>query len=237
MKIGGQGKLHHITGVPAPPQIDDPTYPQWEQDDLIVCSWLLDNVIPDLVHQYVESPTAHDLWDGLAATFGKEKDGIQLFDLICRTNNTKQGTDSLEVLYSKMQGLWRDIDLMDPNRAVCPTDIKSSNARRSETKLYQFLSAVGDEFDGEKRDLLKRIPLPGVEVAYSTIRSERNRRIVMGAAKRTNEPAGFGLGTGLAAQYFPVPNGGASKSPTAFPSGKGGKSTVRNGGVDRNKIR
>lgn len=42
MKIRGQGKLHHHTSVPEPPLPEEQEYAQREQDDLIVCSWMLD---------------------------------------------------------------------------------------------------------------------------------------------------------------------------------------------------
>lgn len=50
MKIEEQGNLQYLTGVPTPPDVEDPDYPQWEYDDFIVCSWILDNVEPNLVH-------------------------------------------------------------------------------------------------------------------------------------------------------------------------------------------
>lgn len=48
--IGGKPKslLSHISGVPAPPDPLDDQYEQWEQDDLILFSWLIQNIEPTL---------------------------------------------------------------------------------------------------------------------------------------------------------------------------------------------
>ena len=58
MAIGGRGKLRHITGVPPAPAKGTLEYGQWEQTDLMVCSWILDNMEPDFVANYAEYPTA-----------------------------------------------------------------------------------------------------------------------------------------------------------------------------------
>lgn len=89
MKIGGQGKFHKLTGVPKPPQPEERDYMQWEQDDLIVCSWMPENMEPDLANQYAEFPMTKELWKGMFATYNKSKDGVQLFNLIVHTNSTK----------------------------------------------------------------------------------------------------------------------------------------------------
>lgn len=89
MKIVGQEKLHHLTGVPEPPWSDESEYAQWEQDDLIVCSWMLHNMEPDLVHHYAQFPTAKELWKSLLAMYIKGKDGVQQGQRFVRMNNTK----------------------------------------------------------------------------------------------------------------------------------------------------
>lgn len=48
-----------------------------------------------------------------------------------------------------------------------PEFITIWNTKRAETKLYQFLNDVNDEFDQEKWDLLRENPLPEVESAYA----------------------------------------------------------------------
>lgn len=84
-----------------------------------------------------------------------------------------------------MKRIWRDIELWDPNPMKHFEDIAIWNMKRVETKLYQFLHAVSDEFDQEKRDILRENQLPEFETTYATIRSERDRPQVMGTRNLT----------------------------------------------------
>ena len=140
------------------------------------------------------------LWEGLAATYRKGHEGVQLYDLTVKANTAKRGTQTVEQYYIGLQRLWREIELRQPNPMQCAEDITIFNRLRQEAKLYQFLSGVGEEFDGEIRDLLKTDPLPTPESAYATIRRERDRRIIMtGEGSREPLPVAAGIGSGFIA--------------------------------------
>lgn len=208
MAIGSRGQLRHITGVPAPPEKSTLDYTKWEQTDLLVCSWMLDNMEAELITDYAEYPTAKDLWDGLATTYSQGREGVQLFDLTVRANTMKQGTDTLEVYYSKLQRLWREIEVRQPNPMICADDITMFNKLRSNQKLYQFLAGIGEEFDSDKRDLLKTEPLPTSEAAYATIRRERDRRKAM--TGNLSSAVTSGVGAGLLSSLVAASEGGKS---------------------------
>ncbi|KAB2009975.1 hypothetical protein ES319_D10G203300v1 [Gossypium barbadense] len=208
MAIGSRGQLRHITGVPAPPEKSTLDYTKWEQTDLLVCSWMLDNMEAELITDYAEYPTAKDLWDGLATTYSQGREGVQLFDLTVRANTMKQGTDTLEVYYSKLQRLWREIEVRQPNPMICADDITMFNKLRSDQKLYQFLAGIGEEFDSDKRDLLKTEPLPTSEAAYATIRRERDRRKAM--TGNLSSAVTSGVGAGLLSSLVAASEGGKS---------------------------
>lgn len=55
--------------------------------------------------------------------------------------------------------------------------------------MYQFITGVGDKFDGEKRDLLKGDPKPTLEETYVVIRTERDWRLVMGSEHQSGGPS------------------------------------------------
>lgn len=55
MANDGRGRLKHITAPP--PRKDDPTYEQWRQSDSIVLTWILENIEPYIVNQYIDYPT------------------------------------------------------------------------------------------------------------------------------------------------------------------------------------
>ncbi|XP_071717920.1 uncharacterized protein [Rutidosis leptorrhynchoides] len=63
--IGGKLKhlLNHLTSNP--PDHDSEEFDQWEQEDLIVFSWLIQNIEPNLISNLTEFATVKLLWDAL----------------------------------------------------------------------------------------------------------------------------------------------------------------------------
>ncbi|CAA0837053.1 Unknown protein [Striga hermonthica] len=233
--IGGRGKLRHLTGNPPPPSTDSPEYSKWEEHDLTICSWLLENMEPDVMLNYAEFPSAREIWNNMTLTFAQSRDGVQIFDLIVKANTIRRGTDSIEDFFSKLQRLWRDIEQRQINPMRCPEDIAIFNQLRSEQKLYQFLAGVGEEFATDRRELLNQEPLPAVETAYATIRRERDRRTVMGH----NEPSpaeASGIGSGLKTQIQIGEGTAAKNSSVATKLRSEGAGSSRRSGGDKSKL-
>ncbi|MFS7977690.1 hypothetical protein Hanom_Chr10g00907001 [Helianthus anomalus] len=154
--IGGKSKalLSHLSGSPEPPEPTDAEYERWEQDNLIVFSWLIQNIEPALASNLTEFPTAKTLWDALAVTYSSGKDKLQTFDLHVKANGIKQNGSPLKDLWITLQGIWGEIDRRDPNPMNCTDDIATYSRIRSEQKLFQFLNALDKQYDTIKRELL-----------------------------------------------------------------------------------
>ncbi|XP_071712570.1 uncharacterized protein [Rutidosis leptorrhynchoides] len=167
--IGGKSKslLKHLNQEP--PAAGDELYDQWEQDDLVVFSWLIQNIEPNLASNLTEFPTAKSLWEASVVTYTGGKDKLQVFDLHVKANELKQANLSIEDLWITMQGVWGDFERRDPNPMKCLYDIQAYNKIRAEQKLFQFLNAIDKQHDQVKRELLRCDPLPTVEEAYAAI--------------------------------------------------------------------
>lgn len=192
--LGARDRLNHITDDPPPKT--DPDQKNWTQKDALVISWIIDNINPDLVRQFLDYPTARELWKGLERTFSSGSDELQIFDLTVKTNTLKQGNESIEGFYSKMVGLWKEIDRRMPNPMETPKDIETYQGIVDRHRLYQFLAGLDETFDKDRRDILNTRPLPSVDTAYATIRREVARRSIMGQGKPSlgGEPSGVGSG-------------------------------------------
>ncbi|XP_076906985.1 uncharacterized protein LOC143563301 [Bidens hawaiensis] len=149
--IGGKSKalLTHLSKNP--PNQTDEKYEQWEQDDLVVFSWLIQNIVPSLASNLTEFPTAKTLWDALVVTYSSGKDKLQTFDLHVKANNFKQNSLPLEDFWIVMQGIWGEIKRRDPNPMTCAANITAYNTIRAEQKLFQFLNALDQKFDPIKK--------------------------------------------------------------------------------------
>ncbi|KAK9065319.1 hypothetical protein SSX86_016702 [Deinandra increscens subsp. villosa] len=148
--IGGKSKtlLNHLTEKP--PETNSEKYEQWEQDDLLMFSWLIQNIEPTLASNLTEFPIAKSLWDALAITYSSGSDKLQIFNLHVRANETKQNEASLENFWIILHGIWGEIDSIDPNPMKCTEDIKAYTKLRSEQKLFQFLHALDRKYDPTK---------------------------------------------------------------------------------------
>ncbi|KAM0012100.1 hypothetical protein Hdeb2414_s0056g00757371 [Helianthus debilis subsp. tardiflorus] len=182
--IGGKSKafLNHLTEEP--PEPTDEKYEQWEQNDLVIFSWLIQNIEPALASNLTEFPTAKALWDALAVTYSSGKDKLQTFDLHVKANELKQNGAPLEEFWIVIQGIWGEIERRDPNPMKCSTDIAAYNKIRSENKLFQFLNAIDRKYDPIKREILRWDPLPSAEAAYAAVRKETAHQKILGGAQQ-----------------------------------------------------
>lgn len=193
--IGGKSKalLAHLTSNP--PDQTSESYEQWEQEDLIVFSWLIQNIEPILAGNLTEYPTAKMLWDALVVTYSSGRDKLQTFNLHVKANDIKQSGSPLEEFWITLQGVWGEIDRIDPNPMKCPDDIKTYARIRSEQKLFQFLNALDRKYEPIKREILRLDPLPSAEAAYATVRKEAAHQIILGATNQESQGIAAGLAT------------------------------------------
>ncbi|KAM0026097.1 hypothetical protein Hdeb2414_s0020g00554191 [Helianthus debilis subsp. tardiflorus] len=198
--IEGKSKslLSHLTGNPAPPNPPDEKYDQWEQEDLVVFSWLIQNIEPALASNLTEFPTTKTLWDALVVTYSSGKDKLQTSDLHVKANGIRQNGSPLEDFWIVMQGVWGEIERRDPNPMTCAVDIATYNKIRSEQKLFQFLNALDRQYDAIKREILRWDPLPSAEGAYAAVRKEMAHQAKLGTSIDTL-PSQNGVAAGLAA--------------------------------------
>lgn len=95
--------------------------------DASVFSWIIENIDTDLVNQYLDYPTAFELWKGIEMMYSSGKFGLQILDLLVKANTLKQGIDSIEIIYSKLVATRKEIDRRVPNPMKCPEDITMYN--------------------------------------------------------------------------------------------------------------
>ncbi|VFQ90027.1 unnamed protein product [Cuscuta campestris] len=97
----------------------------------------------------------------------------------------------IEATYGSGKDPLQEIDRRRPNPMKCPEDM---------TIFTQFLQAINEEFDVEKRDILKTDPLPSAEEAYAEITREATKKGIMkGDDGSSSGDVPLGLGSGFAA--------------------------------------
>jgi len=95
---------------------------------------------------------------------------MQIYDLHQKANTQKQGNDTLEDFWNKLQAIWMAIDRKQPNPMKCSNDIATFNKIKQEQRLYQFPTRIDEKFEIIRRDLLMQEKTPSVEFAYAVVR-------------------------------------------------------------------
>lgn len=191
--IGDTGRLNNLTDDPLPSTKSE--YQKWAQRDLMVISWIIENIHPDLVTYFLDYSTTKGLWNGITNLLRRRQDELQIFDLTNKVASLKQNSDSIEIFYGKLLTLWNKIDRRLPNPMKCASDTTISNAFIQHQCLYQFLAGLNDSLDRDRRDLLNQDPLPTVDKAFATIRQNITRRAIMkGNSSSGNIPSEIGHG-------------------------------------------
>ncbi|KAH6764702.1 hypothetical protein C2S51_015951 [Perilla frutescens var. frutescens] len=198
--IGGRGKASYITGSPPAPSPTDSLYPRWEQEDQCVFTWLVQNIEPHLINSVSKHSTSKAVWDSLALTYGSGTDSLQVYDLHRKSNTMKQEGRTLEEIWAHLQEVWMSIDRREPNPMECKTDIDMHNQIIQNQRVYQFLMALDEKYEPIKKEILKREPLPLVEIAYSMVRRETARDRILRPAISDEKGTSSGIGLGLAAR-------------------------------------
>ncbi|KAL1540475.1 hypothetical protein AAHA92_24827 [Salvia divinorum] len=210
VSIGSREAYRHITGIPTPPEPEETGYIEWEEIDLIVFSWIVDNMETNIIADFAHHQTAKSLWDNLAVTFKSSADPYLVYDLEDKANKIIQGDLSLEAYWSHLQGLWIDIDRCQSKPIdCCDKGVAQYRKHSSKQKLFKFLTGLNEKYDGIRRDILKESIHPSVDAAYGWVKLEATRLKIMPPTSTSppiavgnDSSSGVGFGFG-AREYRP----------------------------------
>ncbi|XP_042059365.1 uncharacterized protein LOC121803840 [Salvia splendens] len=178
VKIGGRGAYPYIKNDP--PESGSKGYDEWEENDLVVFSWIVDNIENDIIADFAHHQTAKALWDNLTVTFESKADQYIIYDLEEKAINIKQGSMDLETYYRKIHGLWINIDRSQKQPvSCCDKGIEQFRNYSNSKRLIKFLTGLNQEYDSIRREILKEQPAPSVEAAYGWVKTEVARRRIM----------------------------------------------------------
>ncbi|KAK4285350.1 hypothetical protein QN277_002058 [Acacia crassicarpa] len=118
LAIGGHGKRKFLTGEIKPSSDQNsPAWVQWDTDNSLVCSWLINAMSPQIKRSFMYLPTTKDIWDAVRDSYVDAKDLSQLFNLHRRIWKFSQGCRGIaefwfelvagkkKIKWSKMNGI------------------------------------------------------------------------------------------------------------------------------------
>lgn len=74
------------------PKKGDPKFETWDEQDLLVMSWLWNSMLPEISDTCMFLGTAKEIWDTVKQMYSKVRDAAQIYEIKTKISMTKQGT-------------------------------------------------------------------------------------------------------------------------------------------------
>ncbi|XP_043720761.1 uncharacterized protein LOC122668236 [Telopea speciosissima] len=123
--------------------------------------------------------TAAKIWKTANDTYSQIGNTAQCYELRQMIHVTKQQELSLSQYYSKLRGMWQQLDFYGPFTAICDVDATAFKKWEEGLRVCDFLVCLNMEYDQIRATVLNRDPFTTLEQAYPMVQSEESRRTSM----------------------------------------------------------
>ena len=184
MHIAGRRKKGYIIGRKVAPTENDPSYDEWEAEDVLVKSWLINSMTDKLMTHFVQCGTAKEVWDAVKMSYLAVSNFSQVNELMKKSFQSRQGGRPLSKYYNELNSIFLELDYCRPNDMECTNDIEKLRKRTVEDRIYIYLAGLDHNLDQVSGRILATSPLPILEEAYSQVCHEEQRQFTMGIEDR-----------------------------------------------------
>ncbi|XP_058184500.1 uncharacterized protein LOC131301980 [Rhododendron vialii] len=179
-KIRGRKRWGYILGTKAAPSNKkSEEYEEWEDENCLVKSWLLDAMTKDIRSLFLRLSTAKEIWEAVKNTYSVDQDASKVYQLHCEVFSVRQNGGSVISYFGKLQKIWQELDDIDACIMECANDIAIYTTKVNSERVYKFLAGLDPHLDGVRGRVLSTKPLPDIQAAYAIVCSEANRQDAM----------------------------------------------------------
>ncbi|XP_047149794.1 uncharacterized protein LOC124821891 [Vigna umbellata] len=108
-----KNKIKFIDGSIKKPQRSEVLFDAWEKGNMMVLSWIIKTLSPQIVESVIYVEEAKELWDELKERFSKG-DYFKIFDLLQDIHSIKQGERSVSQFFTDLKILWEELEFLRP---------------------------------------------------------------------------------------------------------------------------
>eukprot|EP00252_Welwitschia_mirabilis_P002409 TRINITY_DN1235_c0_g1_i6.p1 TRINITY_DN1235_c0_g1~~TRINITY_DN1235_c0_g1_i6.p1 ORF type:complete len:1428 (+),score=264.56 TRINITY_DN1235_c0_g1_i6:585-4868(+) len=177
--IKSRGLQGYINGKKRKPDEDAAEFDQWDSENSLVMSWLINSMKPEISRSYMFLDTAAKIWESASETYSQRGNDVQVFEIRNKLRNLKQCDKTVSQYFAELSGLWQELDYYQDFQAECPKDATKFRKMVDKERVFDFLAGLNPEYDQIRGAILEKDPFPSVQLAHSMIQKEKNRRIVM----------------------------------------------------------
>jgi len=102
MALLSKNKLKFMDGSMKTPTRDDPLYEAWERANVMVLSWIIRTLSPQIAESVIYIESARDLWNDLKERFTKG-DYFRISDLLQEMHSAKQGERNITQFFTDIK--------------------------------------------------------------------------------------------------------------------------------------
>ncbi|KAJ0810676.1 putative RNA-directed DNA polymerase [Helianthus annuus] len=190
-----KNKIGFIDGTIKRPETGDAKYMAWMRCDAMIKGWLTTAMEKEIRGSVKYANSASEIWKDLKERFGKES-APRAYELKQAISNTKQEGMTVSAYYTKLRGLWDEIQSFLPTPICkcsgCTCDIgKTLRELKEKEQLYEFLMGLDGEFSIIRTQILATKPIPSLGNAYHLVAEDEQQRAITGVKKPVNETMAF----------------------------------------------
>ncbi|XP_021811716.1 uncharacterized protein LOC110754899 [Prunus avium] len=168
-----------INGKKPAPSQDSTAYAEWEEDNCLVQSWLLNSITKPVRALFEHGDTAFYIWEAAQKTYTVTQNSSRLFQLRRQSILIGQNGESVKVFYEKLHAIWQEIDCLRPNEFSCSADGARRLKEIEADRVYDFLGGLDPPYDGVRSRILALSPIPPPLEAYVMVMEEDTRQSAM----------------------------------------------------------
>lgn len=179
--LSGKNKLGFVDGIVKRSSSNATLAKAWDRVNDIVLGWLLGAVDEKIFGSVLWFKTAKEVWENLEQRFGQSS-SAQLFTVQEQISKAFQSQDmSIEEFYTKMKGLWDEVDALDPlptcecSGCTCNLTQKTFKSQQGR-RLIQFLMKLDNKYQHTRSIILMRKKMPTAAEAYNILTQEKTHQ-------------------------------------------------------------
>ena len=170
LTLKARGLINHLSDNPM--ELGSPMRKTWDAEEALIHSWLLSNMLEELMEDYICVTTVKEIWNEVMGMCSKEHNDWRIYDLLIKVKQIKQGELSVVAYSSKLKAIWREIDF------YWPVENPHSQERKNELKvrMFAFLMGLNSEYENLVSQLIHREKLPNLDEAIGEIVKVESRK-------------------------------------------------------------
>ena len=202
MYLGGKLLLGYIDGSVVEPDVTDTKHAEWKAYNMMIMSWMLNSMEPDVSEGLYELNTTKEVWDTVYDLYADKNNMARIHEVKQLIANHRQGDTSASSYYTKLRSDWQELAYLRNIEFHCQKDAEEYKKRVEMDQVFDFLARLNSAFEPVRAKILNETVLPSLSAAFALVLKDEKRRVVMstnpleGSALTAIQGRGRGRGQG-----------------------------------------